>query len=238
MFVHACSWDVPRTFTCVVGYGWENSLFVTCAFSASTLFRKGIWPAKKTDLWGSGIVICLERGADLHMAQLMPLPLTISCSSKIQMVLPFWYRLTWVLPDEGPLNACVLLSILTSALSVTKWLRTYPWVLACVTENCMKWFCSRRWAASVPPSWVRRMSRNGFRVACATKATTCSSFPYWSRRRPSSTHSPANRGRSGGSYVVHVANLWKQFCSVDGWWRSAEGLMVGLVVISYHIRKL
>jgi len=31
------------------------------------------------------VVICLERGADLHMAQLMPLPLTISCSSKIQI---------------------------------------------------------------------------------------------------------------------------------------------------------
>ena len=30
------------------------------------------------------MVICLERGADLHMAQLMPLPLTVSCSSKIQ----------------------------------------------------------------------------------------------------------------------------------------------------------
>jgi len=31
------------------------------------------------------MVICLERGADLHMAQLMPLPLTISCSSKSQI---------------------------------------------------------------------------------------------------------------------------------------------------------
>jgi len=29
------------------------------------------------------MVICLERGADLHMAQLMPLPLTVSCFSKI-----------------------------------------------------------------------------------------------------------------------------------------------------------
>jgi len=25
--------------------------------------------------WGAGMVICLERGADLHMAQLMPLSL-------------------------------------------------------------------------------------------------------------------------------------------------------------------
>ena len=35
------------------------------------------------------MVICLERGADLHMAQLMPLPLTVSCSSKIQIGFTF-----------------------------------------------------------------------------------------------------------------------------------------------------
>ena len=35
------------------------------------------------------MVICLERGADLHMAQLIPLPLTISCSSKIQIGFTF-----------------------------------------------------------------------------------------------------------------------------------------------------
>jgi len=33
---------------------------------------------------GAGVVISLERGADLHMAQLMPLPLTVSGFSKIQ----------------------------------------------------------------------------------------------------------------------------------------------------------
>ena len=31
------------------------------------------------------MVICLERGADVHMAQLMPLPLSVSCFSKIQI---------------------------------------------------------------------------------------------------------------------------------------------------------
>jgi len=35
------------------------------------------------------VVICLERGADLHMAQLMPLPLTVSCFSKIQISFTF-----------------------------------------------------------------------------------------------------------------------------------------------------
>ena len=35
------------------------------------------------------MVICLERGADLHMAQLMPLPLTVFCFSKIQIGFTF-----------------------------------------------------------------------------------------------------------------------------------------------------
>jgi len=35
------------------------------------------------------MVICLELGADLHMAQLMPLPLTVSCFSKIQIGFTF-----------------------------------------------------------------------------------------------------------------------------------------------------
>ena len=47
--------------------------------------RKGIRPVK-TEWWGAGVVVCLDRGADLHMAQLMPLPLTVSCFSKIQTV--------------------------------------------------------------------------------------------------------------------------------------------------------
>jgi len=34
--------------------------------------------------WGAGVVIRLERDADLHIAQLIPLPLTVSCFSKIQ----------------------------------------------------------------------------------------------------------------------------------------------------------
>ena len=35
------------------------------------------------------MVICLEQGADLHMAQLMPLPLAVSCFSKIQIGFAF-----------------------------------------------------------------------------------------------------------------------------------------------------
>ena len=50
---------------------------------------KGIRPVKKLSSGGAGVVICLERGADLHMAQLMPLPLTVYCFSKIQIGFTF-----------------------------------------------------------------------------------------------------------------------------------------------------
>ena len=52
--------------------------------------RKGIRPVKKLiEWWGAGMVLCLERGADLHLPQLMPLPLTVSCFSKIHIGFTF-----------------------------------------------------------------------------------------------------------------------------------------------------
>ena len=62
------------------------------AFSALTLLvgrQEGHPACKKTERWGVGVVICLEWGANLHMAQLMPLPLTVSCFSKIQIGFTF-----------------------------------------------------------------------------------------------------------------------------------------------------
>ena len=55
--------------------------------------RKGIRPVK-TEWWGAGVVICLGQDAYLHMAHLMPLPLTSSCSSKSRLVLPSWFYLS------------------------------------------------------------------------------------------------------------------------------------------------
>ena len=42
------------------------------------------------------MVVCLERGADLHIVQLMPLPLTVSCFSKTQTGFTFL-----ILADPG-----------------------------------------------------------------------------------------------------------------------------------------
>jgi len=71
-----------------------SSYFSAHAFSALTLLvgRQEGHPASKKLVVGTGMVICLERDADLHMAQLMPLPLTVSFFSKIQIGLNFLVR--------------------------------------------------------------------------------------------------------------------------------------------------
>ena len=81
-------------------------LCLQCFDTVGRVAGRALGPVK-TEWCSAGIVICLELGADMLMAQLMPLPLTVSCFSKIQLGLPFWYRLTRVVPEKGPLNRCV-----------------------------------------------------------------------------------------------------------------------------------
>ena len=108
---------------------WWNNSHVVCylfcsqiAFSALTLLqptgrkigRKGIWPVKKLEWWGAGMVICLEPGADLHMAQLMSLPLTVSCFSKIQIGFTFLLPAHPGSPGQGAVKwVCVFAARLT-----------------------------------------------------------------------------------------------------------------------------
>jgi len=54
------------------------------------------------------MAICLERGADLHTVQLMPLPLTVSCFSKIQIGFAFLVPAHLGIPGKGPLNGCMV----------------------------------------------------------------------------------------------------------------------------------
>ena len=60
----------------------KNSIIIRTIFTIITSLKVYEW-------WGAGVVVCLEQGANLHMAQLMPLPLTDSCFSKIQIGFTF-----------------------------------------------------------------------------------------------------------------------------------------------------
>ena len=76
------------------------------------------------------MVISLERGADLHMAQLMPLPLTVSCFSKIQIGFTFLVLAYPGSPGKGPLNRCVCVCACVRAC-----------VRACVLVHCSASSC-------------------------------------------------------------------------------------------------
>ena len=68
------------------------------------------------------MVICLELGADLHMAQLIPLPLSVSCFSEIQICIAF----------------------LVPAHPGSPGKRAVKWVFVCV---CTAWSCDLlQWA--------------------------------------------------------------------------------------------
>ena len=69
------------------------------------------------------MVICLERGADLHMAQLMPLPLTVSCFSKIQIGFTILVPAHLVSPGQRAvvkrLFVCVCVCVCVYAVALT-----------------------------------------------------------------------------------------------------------------------
>ena len=112
---------VPTIFSLVWGWG-AGFRFIDHMCGGLQCFDAVGWAAErasgvqKTERWGAGVVVCLERGADLHMAQLMPLPLAVCCFSKIQIGFTFLVPAHLGSPDEGPLNGCVC------HYSVAEWL--------------------------------------------------------------------------------------------------------------------
>ena len=67
----------------------KRNIFAVSALTLLVGRQEGHLACKKTEWWGAGVVICLKQGADLHMAQLMPLPLTVSSFSEIQIGFTF-----------------------------------------------------------------------------------------------------------------------------------------------------
>jgi len=86
------------------------SLYLQCfdAVGWAAGRASGLW---KTEWWGAGMVICLEWGVDLHMAQLMPLPLIVSCFSIFQIGFTFLVLAHLGTPRKGPLNGCVCATV-------------------------------------------------------------------------------------------------------------------------------
>jgi len=79
------------------------------------------------------VVICLERGADLHMAQLMPLLLIVPCFNKIQIGFTFLVPAHLGSPGKGPLNGCVC--VYSHLKNTNKFTFTDIWVMDVFISN-------------------------------------------------------------------------------------------------------
>jgi len=88
----------PRSF----GEYWRD-FFLKLALCSSCLYQK-------LEQWVVGVVMSGAR-CRLHMAQVMPLPLTVSCFSKIQISFTFLVLAYPGRPGKGPLNGCVCVSL-------------------------------------------------------------------------------------------------------------------------------
>ena len=86
-------------------------LHIPTSIFSNTPLRKGIRPVKKTERWGAGVVSVWSE------VQTCVCPSWCHCHSlslasvKSRLVLPFWYRLTWVVPEKGPLNGCMCVCV-------------------------------------------------------------------------------------------------------------------------------
>ena len=69
------------------GASQNNHQSVSRCLSAEWNKNANIWQV--TIFTAFSAFICLQQGADLHIAQPMPLPFTVSCSSKIQIGFTF-----------------------------------------------------------------------------------------------------------------------------------------------------
>ena len=87
------------------------------------------------------MVICLEWGADLHTAQLMPLPLTVSCFSKVQIGFTFLVPAHPDSPGKRAIRLVVCVTVLFISYCVPVFFIT----------DYFYWFYSRLYHSSTLP---------------------------------------------------------------------------------------
>jgi len=90
------------------------------------------------------MAICLERSADLHMAQLMPLLLTVSCVSKIQVCFTFLVQAYLGSPGKRAVNrACVCVCVqIDNHVSISRlyvFLQHLQWRVQVGADSVTQW---------------------------------------------------------------------------------------------------
>ena len=142
--------------------------------------------------------ICLEQGADLHMAQLMPLPLTVSCFSKIQIGFAFLVPAHPGSPGQRAVKrVCVCVFVCFNILCVR-----LENAYACPQNGG---FTGKNWESRTFCSFIPQLYFVSAVVAVASSHMSSSSSASWTRFSP-----PSNFVNGHVSTVWFMVCLWPQ----------------------------
>jgi len=86
---------VPSVLFCLQCFDGRKGIRPVKKLSGGVLAWLSVWSEVQTCIWPSG--------CQCHSLSL--------ASVKSRLVLPFWYRLTWVVPKKWPLNGCVCVCV-------------------------------------------------------------------------------------------------------------------------------
>ena len=113
------------------------------AFSALTLLvgRQEGHPACKKRVLSDGVLAWLSVWSEV---QTCIWPSWCHChllslaSVKCRLVLPFWCRLTWVVPDKGPLNGCLCVYFFVECIIITPKFSVGSLLFQFTSSECFK----------------------------------------------------------------------------------------------------
>ena len=122
-------------------------------------------------------------------------------SVKSRSCLPFWYRLTWVVPDKGPLNVCVCVLFCSDTLLFRCW----PWQWHAAFRKCRAAYNSlfyrdlwKFMAWRLPSMWHHQREKNS--QHCRQQPGSQCGFAASGLRRPILPMSPA---------IWRKSNIWQ-----------------------------
>ena len=122
--IHFSDCNYSHTYTLMSVHGLLSFFFTINAHSVLWCCwlggRKGIRPVKNSggvlawlSVWSEVLTCICPSWCQCHSLSL--------ASVKSRLVLPFWYRLTWVVPEKGPLNGCVCAHTVVRKTSPVRW---------------------------------------------------------------------------------------------------------------------
>jgi len=123
----------PQTWVISSFLFYLQLLLITSAFSALMLlvgWQEGHPACKKQEWWGAGVIVWSKVHTCIWPSWCHCHSLSLA-SVKSRLVLPFWYRLTWVVLEKGPLNGCVCVLSFYHELHYTADISYMLWPTVC-----------------------------------------------------------------------------------------------------------